>query len=73
MPPTGYKYLRIAHQGHAVADRKERSHLLNDMEVIAGLNRKTLIRRMNRSRVRKRHRRLYKTGILRFRCATDHL
>ena len=33
------------------------SHLLNDMEAITGLNRKTLIRRMNGSRVRKRRRR----------------
>ena len=51
-----FKYLRIAHQRYAVAGRKERSHLLNDMEAMTGLNRKTLIRRMNGSRVRKRRR-----------------
>jgi len=51
-----FKYLRIAHQRYAVAGRKERGHLLNEMEAMTGLNRKTLIRRMNGSRVRKRRR-----------------
>ena len=32
-----FKYLRTAHQRYAVAGRKERSHLLNDMEAMTGL------------------------------------
>jgi len=48
-----FKYLRIVRQRYAVADRKKRSQLLDEMEAITGLNRKTLIRRMNGSRVRK--------------------
>jgi len=51
-----FKLLRIMHPRYAVADHKERGHLLDEMEAITGLNRKTLIRRMNGSRVRKRRR-----------------
>ena len=51
-----FKYLRIMHQRYTMANRKERGHLLDEMEAITGLNRKTLIRRMNGSRVRKRRR-----------------
>jgi hypothetical protein len=49
-----FKYLRIIHRRYAVADRKERGQLLDEMEATTGLNRKTLVRRMNGNRVRKR-------------------
>ena len=41
------------HRRYVAADRKGRSHLLDEMEALTGLNRKTLIRRMNGSRVLK--------------------
>ena len=37
------KYLKIQRERYLKASRKERSHLLDDMAVITGLNRKYLI------------------------------
>jgi len=48
-----FKYLRIMHLRYTLADRKECSRLLGEMEAVPGLRCKTLIRRMNGSRVRK--------------------
>ena len=42
-----FKYLRIMLSRYKQADRKERSRLLSDMECATGLQRKTIIRRMN--------------------------
>jgi transposase InsO family protein len=42
-----YKYLRRAQKQYLKATRQERTQLLNHMEHITGLNRKTLIRHMN--------------------------
>jgi len=42
-----YKVLRIVQEDYRQAKRKERSQLLDHMERVTGLNRKTLIRHMN--------------------------
>jgi hypothetical protein len=42
-----YKLLRIVQEDYRQAKRKERSQLLDHMERVTGLNRKTLIRHMN--------------------------
>ena len=41
------KYLRIMRPHYKQANLKQRSQLLNEMERVTGLQRKTLIRRMN--------------------------
>jgi hypothetical protein len=48
-----FKYLRLARTHYEKANRKERSQLLDEMERITGLDRKTIIRRMNGILVRK--------------------
>lgn len=45
-----FKYLRIQYPRYQKADRKERSRMLDEMEKITGLDRKTLIRHMARTR-----------------------
>ena len=50
------KYLRIMRHHYVGADRKEKGVLLTEMERATGLDRKTLIRRMNGSLQRKRRR-----------------
>jgi hypothetical protein len=44
------KYLRIQHPHYQKASRQERTRLLDDMERVTGLDRKTLIRLMGRQR-----------------------
>lgn len=51
------KYLRRMQTLYAKADRKERGRLLDDMEVVTELHRKSLIRLMNGDLERKRRRR----------------
>ena len=46
-----YKYLRKMRERYQVADRKERGKLLNEMEAITGLHRKSLLRLMHSSLV----------------------
>ncbi len=48
-----YKYLRIMQKKYRKAKRKERSQLLDRMEEVTGLHRKSVIRHMNGSIVRK--------------------
>ena len=48
-----FKYLRIMLPHYRAANRKERSKLLDDMELVTKLARKTIIRRMNGILVRK--------------------
>ncbi len=48
------KYLRLERPHYEKANRKERSRLLDEMERITGLDRKTIIRRMNGILVRKK-------------------
>lgn len=48
-----FKYLRIMLPHYRAANRKERSKLLDDMELVTKLTRKTIIRRMNGILVRK--------------------
>jgi hypothetical protein len=47
------KYLRLVKPRYRKAGRKEKGQLLEEMEAITGLNRKTLTRLMNRSLARK--------------------
>ena len=42
-----YKYLRKMRQRYRVASRQQRGELLNEMQEVTGLHRKSLIRRMN--------------------------
>jgi len=42
-----YKYLRVMKKRYDKADRKEKARLLNEMEAVTKLHRKSLIRRMN--------------------------
>ena len=51
-----YKYLRMRQKVYLDASRKEASRLLDEMEQVSGLNRKTLIRHMN-SRIARKPRR----------------
>ncbi|MBC7129562.1 MAG: transposase family protein [Thermoplasmatales archaeon] len=51
-----YKYLRIKQKPYLQAKRKERSRMLDEMEQVTGLERKTLIRHMN-GRIERRARR----------------
>lgn len=51
-----YKYLRMMKARYVKADRRERGRLLDEMEAVTGLHRKSLIRRMN-SRLKRRPRR----------------
>ncbi|MBC7234191.1 MAG: transposase family protein [Chloroflexi bacterium] len=48
-----YKYLRIKQKQYVRATRKERSQMLNEMEQVTKLDRKTLIRHMKGAIVRK--------------------
>jgi len=48
-----YKYLRIVQKQYCKVTRKERSQLLDQMQHVTRLNRKTLIRRMNSEIARK--------------------
>lgn len=48
-----FKYLRLAREQYKSSDRKKRSQLLDQMEAITGLHRKSLIRHMNGSLKRK--------------------
>ncbi|MGQ9733426.1 MAG: integrase [Candidatus Zipacnadales bacterium] len=50
------KYLRIMRKRYAPADREGRGRLLDEMEQVTGLDRKTLIRRMKGKLERKRRR-----------------
>jgi len=52
-----YKYLHKAQKQYLQATRKERSQLLDHMEHVTGLNRKTLIRHMNRKKIERQPRR----------------
>lgn len=52
-----YKYLRMMQKRYRQATRKERGQLLDEMECMTGLNRKTLIRHMKGKIVRKPRRR----------------
>ena len=45
-----FKYLRIQHPHYQKANRKERTRLLDEMQRVTGLDRKSLIRRMRLSR-----------------------
>ena len=51
-----YKYLQRMRKRYDRAKRKERGELLDEMEIMTQLNRKTLIRRMNGSLERKQRR-----------------
>jgi hypothetical protein len=51
-----YKYLRICQRRYRKMDRARRSGLLNEMEGITGLDRKTLIRQMRRRKIERRKR-----------------
>jgi hypothetical protein len=52
-----YNYLRITQEQYLEATRKERSQLLDHMEHVTGLNRKTLIRHMKRKEIERKPRR----------------
>ena len=52
-----FKYLRLVREQYKRADRKRKSQLLNQMEEITGLHRKSLIRHMHGSLKRKPRRR----------------
>ena len=52
-----WKYLRIARKRYKQGSGKERAELLNEMEQVTGMHRKSLIRRMNGSLTRKKRRR----------------
>jgi hypothetical protein len=52
-----YKYLHKAQKQYLQATRKERSQLLDHMEHVTGLNRKTLTRHMNRKEIERQPRR----------------
>ncbi len=49
-----YKYLRMMQKRYLEAGREERGRLLDEMEPITGQHRKSLIRSMNGSLVRKK-------------------
>ena len=51
-----YKYLRMCQTRYRMLDRVGRSRLLNEMEDITGLDRKTLIRHMRRRKIERRKR-----------------
>ena len=57
------KYLRIMRPHYKQANLKQRSQLLNEMERVIGLQRKTLIRRMNGILIRKSRTRKSATGL----------
>jgi len=48
-----HKYLQIQRGRYLAASRKGRSELLNEMQEVTGLHRKTLIRLMNHAMVRR--------------------
>jgi len=48
------KYLRMMKKRYAQADRKERGRLLDEMEAVTGLHRKSVVRLMNGNLARKR-------------------
>jgi hypothetical protein len=52
-----YKYLRIKQKRYVRASRKARSQMLDEMELVTGLDRKTLIRHMRRKKIVRRTRR----------------
>jgi hypothetical protein len=52
-----YKYLRIKQKRYVRANRKERSQMLDEMQQVTGLERKTLIRHMCRKKIERRVRR----------------
>jgi hypothetical protein len=52
-----YKYLRIKQKGYVRANRKGRSQMLDEMQQVTGLNRKTLIRHMHSKKIARRTRR----------------
>jgi len=52
-----YKYLRIKHKPYGRASRKERSRMLDEMEQVTGLDRKTLIRHMKEKKIERQARR----------------
>jgi len=52
-----YKYLRIKQKRYCRASRGERSQMLDEMEQVTGLDRKTLIRHMKRKVIARRPRR----------------
>jgi hypothetical protein len=52
-----FKYLRRMKKRYADASRKERGHLLNEMEAATGLHRKSLIRLINGNLTRRPRRR----------------
>ena len=52
-----YKYIHKAQKQYLKAARKERSQLLDHMEQVTGLNRKTLIRHMRRKEIERRPKR----------------
>jgi hypothetical protein len=52
-----YEYLPRAQKHYLKAARKERSHLLDHMQHMTGLNRKTLIRHMSRKEIKRKPRR----------------
>lgn len=51
-----YKYLRIKKKPYRHARRKERSRMLDEMEQVTGLDRKTLIRHMKERRIERKAR-----------------
>jgi hypothetical protein len=51
-----YKYLRITQKRYVRASRKERSQMLDEMEQVTGLDRKTLIRHMKRRKIERKAR-----------------
>ena len=46
-----YKYLRIRQRLYRLANRKERGRMLDEMEQVTGLDRKTLIRQMKKRKI----------------------
>ena len=52
-----YKYLRIKQKRYVKASRTERSRMLDEMQQVTGLDRKTLIRHMHRKKIVRRPRR----------------
>jgi hypothetical protein len=52
-----YKYLRIEQKRYVKVDRTERSRMLDEMQQVTGLNRKTLIRHMQSKKIARRTRR----------------
>ena len=51
-----YKYLRIKKKPYTHASRKERSRMLDEMEQVTGLDRKTLIRHMKKRKIQRKAR-----------------